>query len=165
MKNLNALINKLGTRLKKLKLTLVTAESCTGGGLAYYISRNEKCSAALERGYITYSNHAKKELLGVKSESLQLHGAVSKAVAIEMAAGALQKSCAQISIAITGMAGSDKEEEKDNQGIAWISFAAILDKTHTFKIETPGNREQFMKRIIQESIENLIQFIEKHFIN
>lgn len=86
-------------------LTIVTAESCTGGLLAAYLTHNAGASDVLERGFVTYSNAAKVELLGVDKEMIEAHGAVSREVALAMAAGALWRSRAAISAAITGVAG------------------------------------------------------------
>jgi nicotinamide-nucleotide amidase len=87
------------------KLTAVTAESCTGGLLAAYLTHHAGSSDVFERGFVTYSNESKTELLGVDQEMIDDHGAVSREVALAMAAGALWRSRAVISAAITGIAG------------------------------------------------------------
>src|SRR5687768_15982577 len=101
------LVIVIGARLKEKNLTLVTAESCTGGGMAYFISINPDVSPILERGYVTYSNHSKQDLLKVSAGLLQMKGAVSRDVAIAMAKGALAQSAAQVVVAVTGIAGPD----------------------------------------------------------
>jgi nicotinamide-nucleotide amidase len=86
-------------------VTIATAESCTGGLLSAYLTAIAGSSDVLERGFVTYSNQAKIELLGVDREMIEEHGAVSREVALAMAAGALWRSQAAISAAITGVAG------------------------------------------------------------
>lgn len=161
MQNLDRVITKIGQELKKKNLTIVTAESCSGGGLAYLITGNETCSPYLERGYITYSNQSKEQLLQVKAESIQLHGAVSKQVAIEMSAGALKNSGAQISIGITGISGSD--QNKKSLGIVWISFDSVLGKNKVFKKEIKGNREKFVKEVLKFTILAFERFLNDIF--
>lgn len=92
-------------RATALGLTIATAESCTGGMVAVALSDIPGSSAVLDRGYVTYSNEAKQEMLGVKPETLAAHGAVSEEVASEMAEGALARSGTQLAISITGIAG------------------------------------------------------------
>ncbi|MCC5983814.1 MAG: CinA family protein [Rhodobacteraceae bacterium] len=84
---------------------IATAESCTGGMVAAALTDIAGSSAVMERGFITYSNAAKAQMLGVRAETLAAHGAVSEAVAREMASGALAQSAAQLAVAITGIAG------------------------------------------------------------
>jgi len=91
--------------LRARHATLVTAESCTGGLLAALVTEIPGSSHAFERGFVTYSNDAKSELLGVGRETLARHGAVSAETAHAMAAGALEKSNASIAVSITGIAG------------------------------------------------------------
>lgn len=84
---------------------LATAESCTGGLVAAALTEVAGSSAALDRGFVTYSNAAKLDLLGVPLDTLETHGAVSKAVAMAMALGAVARSAAALSVAVTGVAG------------------------------------------------------------
>ncbi len=90
---------------RERKFTAVTAESCTGGLLAAYLTHHAGSSDVFERGFVIYSNESKIELLGVDKEMIDDHGAVSREVALAMAAGALWRSRAVISAAITGIAG------------------------------------------------------------
>jgi nicotinamide-nucleotide amidase len=96
---------RVGKRLKSSKAMLVTAESCTGGWVAQAVTSVAGSSEWFERGYVTYSNAAKRESLGVKQTTLRRHGAVSEATAREMARGALRHSRGSIALAITGIAG------------------------------------------------------------
>lgn len=89
------------------KMMIAVAESCTGGLLAAYLTHNAGASDAFDRGFITYSNDAKRDLLGVDQEMLDEHGAVSREVALSMAAGALWRSKGTVAAAVTGIAGPD----------------------------------------------------------
>ncbi|MFN3743131.1 MAG: CinA family protein [Hyphomicrobiaceae bacterium] len=91
--------------LRARKLMLATAESCTGGLIAGVLTEVAGSSHVVDRGFVTYSNEAKTELIGVPSEMIAAHGAVSKEVALAMAAGALAHSRADIAVAVTGVAG------------------------------------------------------------
>jgi len=91
---------------------IATAESCTGGLIAAAITEFPGSSAVFDRGFVTYSNIAKTEMLGVSKATLDLHGAVSEQVASEMASGALARSAAQIAVSVTGIAGPGGSEHK-----------------------------------------------------
>ena len=93
-------------------MRLALAESCTGGMVAAALTDVAGASSVVERGFVTYSNAAKQELLGVRPDTLATHGAVSEAVAAEMAAGALAASPADLAVAITGIAGPGGSEHK-----------------------------------------------------
>ena len=100
-----AMAAELGREMQKLGALVVTAESCTGGLIARALTETAGSSNWFERGFVTYSNEAKVDLLGVRIATLQAHGAVSERVAWEMAAGALKNSPAALSLAVTGIAG------------------------------------------------------------
>jgi len=99
-------------RATRAGLTITTAESCTGGMVAAALTDLPGSSAMFERGFVTYSNAAKTDLLGVSPDTLAAHGAVSEAVAGEMAAGARQQARADIAVAVTGIAGPGGSEFK-----------------------------------------------------
>ena len=96
---------KIAATLLKRQKTLSIAESCTGGGVATAITRISGSAKWFDRGFVTYSNDAKRQMLGVSRRTLSRHGAVSEEVAREMARGALRRSPADLSVAITGIAG------------------------------------------------------------
>ncbi|WP_299627383.1 CinA family protein [uncultured Tateyamaria sp.] len=97
---------------KEKKIMIATAESCTGGMVAVALTDIPGSSAVIERGFITYTNDAKREMLGVHATTLEAHGAVSEEVAAEMAQGALARSRAQMAVSITGIAGPGASEYK-----------------------------------------------------
>jgi nicotinamide-nucleotide amidase len=99
------LARSLGEAAQSARMTLATAESCTGGGIAASITAIAGSSEWFDRAFVTYSNAAKREMLGVGETTLRRHGAVSVEVALEMLAGALARSEADAAIAVTGVAG------------------------------------------------------------
>ena len=109
--------------VKAAGLRIATAESCTGGLIAASLAAVPGASAALERGFVTYSNEAKTELLGVPAELIRDKGAVSREVALAMAEGALTHSPAEIAVAVTGIAGPDGGSEAKPVGLVHIAAA------------------------------------------
>ena len=113
---------------------LTTAESCTGGKVAAALTDLPGSSAMMERGFVTYTNAAKVEMLGVSEETLAAHGAVSEPVAHEMAAGALAHSRAQVAVSITGIAGPGGSEHKPEGMVCFATATAetVLVETMQF---------------------------------
>jgi nicotinamide-nucleotide amidase len=110
---------------------IVTAESCTGGLVAALLTEIAGSSDVAERGLVTYSNEAKRELLGVAAETLAAHGAVSEATAREMASGALRASHAEIAVAITGVAGPGGGSAEKPVGLVHFACAGPRDRVVT----------------------------------
>ncbi|MBS0351306.1 MAG: CinA family protein [Proteobacteria bacterium] len=158
-KKIELLVNQLGKVCQDKRITLVTAESCTGGGIAYFITKEPQCSAMLERGYVTYSNQAKVSLLEVSPEALQIFGAVSKKVTQQMAEGALKNSTAQVAVATSGIAGEDIESGQSKTGVVWIACAGIAKKTLIREFSIKGEREEFVLHTILTAFELLYEFI------
>lgn len=156
---LAVLSKKAGAILKKRDLLLATAESCTGGGLSYWLTATSGSSEWFERGFITYSNNAKMEMLGVNPETLKKFGAVSEETAKEMARGALEHSHADISIAITGIAGPEGGTTEKPVGTVWFAFALSKTKTTTHVEVFAGDRENVRLSSIQLALETLIKII------
>lgn len=100
-----ALAQQVGDALRSREWMFATAESCTGGGIAAALTDIVGSSHWFDRGFVTYSNQAKQDMLGVRSETLAKHGAVSEATVREMVAGALTHSNAQVAVAVSGLAG------------------------------------------------------------
>ncbi len=120
--DLEVLSRRVGKALAGAEQILVTAESCTGGAIAAVITDIPGSSAWFERGFVTYSNRAKEALLGVSADTLARHGAVSREVVLEMAAGALVRSPADISVAISGIAGPEGGTPDKPVGTVWIAW-------------------------------------------
>lgn len=150
---------KILKKLKAKKLTFTCAESCSGGLLSALITSIAGVSENFERGFVTYSNESKIELLGVKKSSLEKYGAVSAEVAQEMARGALKNSRANIAIAITGIAGPKSDDSKKPVGLVYIACAVQKSGTKIIvkKFNFSGNRNQIRKQSVAESIELLGQ--------
>lgn len=119
---MNILAAQVGDVLKAHGLMLVSAESCTGGGVAHALTEIAGSSAWFERGFVTYSNESKRELLDVQQETLIQHGAVSEAVVREMVAGALLHSHAQVALAVSGIAGPGGGTAEKPVGTVWFAW-------------------------------------------
>ena len=132
----------VGNLLKERGKKVAVAESCTGGLLAERLTQIAGSSAYFERGAVTYSNEAKIELLGVSSESIAEHGAVSEPVAREMAEGILRKSHADFGISITGIAGPDGGTPEKPVGVVFVGMAERNGETIVKKFSFPGNRDR-----------------------
>jgi len=124
MTNVNySLSLQLSDLLVRKNKKIVLAESCTGGGLAEEITAVQGSTAWFERGYVTYSNASKIEVLGVSPETLEMHGAVSEQTAKQMAKGALKHSHADISLSVTGIAGPAGGSPEKPVGTVWFALA------------------------------------------
>lgn len=115
---------QLAGHLQRRGWSLSCAESCTGGGIAAALTDVAGSSAWFDRGFVTYSNQAKQDMLGVSAETLAGFGAVSRETAVEMARGALARSAAQLSVAVTGIAGPGGGSPDKPVGTVWIAWAS-----------------------------------------
>lgn len=156
MKSMEEEITALSKELLARDWKLVTAESCTGGGLAYALTNIPGSSNWFERGYVTYSNSAKEECLGVNPETLTTFGAVSEETAREMAEGALKHSQAQVSVSITGIAGPDGGSKDKPVGTVWIAFASVDKETIATRVNFSGSRLDIREQTIQWVLKNLL---------
>lgn len=157
--NVEQLILRLSQALIARYWKIVTAESCTGGGLAYALTQLAGSSTWFERGLVTYSNEAKEELLGVKPKTLLEFGAVSGQTACEMAEGALRYSHANVSIAITGIAGPDGGTKEKPVGTVWIALAGNNLETQSFLLNLSGTRTSIREQTISIAIEKMLAFL------
>lgn len=107
------------------KILAATAESCTGGLIIAAMTDIPGSSSMVDRGFVTYSNEAKMDMLGVRAQTLAAHGAVSKETALEMATGALAHSRAGIALAVTGIAGPDGGSAEKPVGLVWFGLAMM----------------------------------------
>jgi nicotinamide-nucleotide amidase len=117
------MVQAVADTLLRRQWMLATAESCTGGMVATACTDLAGSSAWLERGFVTYSNAAKTQMLGVDAQLIANHGAVSEPVVRAMAQGALLHSAAQVALAITGVAGPGGGSEAKPVGTVWFAFA------------------------------------------
>jgi nicotinamide-nucleotide amidase len=132
---------------------LATAESCTGGLIANRVTNVPGSSAVFTHGFVTYANEAKVSMLGVSQESLEQYGAVSEAVAREMADGALAASGADIAVSITGIAGPGGGSMEKPVGTAWIGLAVKGGPTVAVKVYHPRKRKDFKLAASQSALE------------
>ncbi len=121
-------------------IMLATAESCTGGLIAAALTAIAGSSDVVDRGFITYSNEAKNETIGVPMELIETHGAVSQQVAAAMAVGALARSQAAIAVAVTGVAGPGGGTAEKPVGLVWFGLARTGSATVTDSRIFPGDR-------------------------
>jgi len=160
MTNLTAeLINELAALLLGAKLKVCTAESCTGGLIAKSMTDLAGSSAWFERGYVTYSNESKVEMLGVSDSIIEQYGAVSEPVAVAMAAGALKQSHAGCSIAVTGVAGPAGGSDEKPVGTVWIAIAS-RNQTWAQKFLFDGDRENIRLMTMESAIAQLLCIVK-----
>lgn len=128
--------------LKAQNLKLATAESCTGGMISAAITDIPGSSSVLDRGFVTYSNDAKMDMLNVSRGTLEEHGAVSAECAIQMANGALNNSLADIAVSVTGIAGPDGGNNEKPVGLVYFGLAQKGLETESFKEIFDGDRSE-----------------------
>jgi nicotinamide-nucleotide amidase len=139
--------------------TLAVAESCTGGYLAHRITNVPGASVVFLRGYVTYANEAKVELLGVDPESISVHGAVSEEVAKAMAEGAREAASANFALATTGIAGPSGGTTAKPVGTVFIALAADAETTQVSRFQFPDDRQTFKDLTAQAALEMLRRFL------
>jgi len=151
----------LAEKLLVTSSKLVTAESCTGGGLAEILTRIPGSSSWFERGFVTYSNESKQEMLDVTSDTIQQHGAVSEETAIAMAEGALNNSHAEYSVAITGVAGPDGGTEDKPVGTVCIAWYKRNEGGNSTRIQFNGDRLKVREQSCLLAMQGLIDMLQK----
>jgi len=134
----------------------VTAESCTGGMIAAACTAVAGSSDWFERGFVTYSNEAKTELLGVPAALIQTHGAVSEQVARAMAEGALRYSHADLAAAVTGIAGPTGATPDKPVGTVWLAVAQRDADTRAELLQFAGDRAAVRSQSVQRALQSLI---------
>lgn len=155
------LVEKLANKLHEKKMTLTCAESCTGGLLSAIITGRPGSSTMFERGFVTYSNESKQELLGVSTNVLKTYGAVSAECAQAMADGALRNSRADISISITGIAGPDGGDEQKPVGLVYFGYALKNGMNGTLEYKFSGDRASIREQSVATALTCLISILEE----
>ncbi|MCI8951434.1 MAG: competence/damage-inducible protein A [Lachnospiraceae bacterium] len=140
--------------LKKLELTVTTAESCTGGMLAARLVNVPGVSDVFREGFITYANKSKRKILDVSKSTLKKYGAVSEQTAKEMATGGVFATDADVCIAITGLAGPDGGSEEKPVGLVYIA-CYLKDKVRVEKYQFKGNREKIREQSVVKALDLL----------
>ena len=155
---LSGLARRVGRRLCAAGLSIATAESCTGGLLAKCLTDIAGSSDYFERGWVTYSNAAKRAELGVGAALLARHGAVSEAAALAMAAGALRRSGARVAIAVTGIAGPSGAMPGKPVGTVWIAWG-LRRRGHieafAVRFRFHGGRDAVRRQSVAAALEGL----------
>lgn len=149
----------LGALLAKHGHVLTTAESCSGGGVATAITDIAGSSGWLDRAFVTYSNEAKMEMLGVRAETLEEHGAVSEPVVIEMVQGALQHSNATIGVSISGVAGPGGGSDEKPVGTVCFAFADKHDWLFVETMHFSGDRAEVRQQAVMHALTRLHQHL------
>lgn len=151
------LASKLGERLSSKNLRCVVAESCTGGSLAAAITDIPGSSQWFDRGFITYSNASKQQMLSVPERMIASEGAVSEAVVRAMAEGARAASAANISVAISGVAGPDGGSPEKPVGTVWFAWASDVSPTQTQCYLLIGDRLEIRRQAVNIALEGLLK--------
>ena len=154
---LEALAARLGEQLLARGEMLATAESCTGGWVAQCATAIAGSSAWFERGFVTYSNEAKQEMLGVSAATIAAHGAVSEATAVAMAEGALEHSRAQWAIAITGIAGPAGGSVAKPVGMVCFAWAGSDGTRAVTTRHFAGDRQEVRAAAVEFALSGLLR--------
>lgn len=155
------LVRSVAEILSGFEMDLATAESCTGGWIAKVLTDVPGSSLYFDRGFVTYSNQSKHEMLGVSNETILLHGAVSEAVVAEMAKGALDLSKASLSLSVSGIAGPTGGSE--NKPVGTVCFAWMI-RGDIPVVETQcydGDRDAVRRQAVIHSLEGVIKQINQ----
>ncbi|HET7831456.1 MAG TPA: nicotinamide-nucleotide amidase [Gallionella sp.] len=153
-----------GKVLKAHGLVLATAESCTGGGVAQSVTDVAGSSAWFDRGFVTYSNQSKQQLLDVSPATLLQHGAVSEATVREMVAGALQHSDAQVAVAVSGIAGPDGGTPEKPVGTVWFAWGLKDGMTLAQRHQLKGDRAAVRAQSVRVALQGIIDLLEQRTV-
>ncbi len=151
---------ELGSALRERGWMLATAESCTGGWLAKLVTDEPGSSEWFDRTFVTYSNAAKQEMLGISQKTLQEHGAVSEETVREMAQGALERSGAQVTIAISGVAGPDGGTPEKPVGTVWLAWLVHTESLTARCDHYVGNRDSVRRQATYNAMDQLLKLMQ-----
>ncbi|NNG42070.1 nicotinamide-nucleotide amidohydrolase family protein [Pseudoalteromonas sp. NEC-BIFX-2020_002] len=155
---IKTLAAQLGAILTDKCLWITTAESCTGGGVSYALTDTPGSSAYIDRAFVTYSNKAKQDLLGVNAQTLTHYGAVSEQTVLQMAEGASKAAHADISVAISGVAGPGGGTNDKPVGLVWFCIK-IGNKVHSSQQIFAGSRAEVRSQAIVYALKSVIEKI------
>ena len=157
MESLYDLASEVYDTLKEKSKTITTAESCTGGMIGEALTSVSGISKFYNYGFITYSNEAKTNLLGVKKETLDAYGAVSCEVVKQMALGALKKSNADISVSVSGIAGPLGDTKTKKVGLCFIGIATKEGVLKSYKFNFSGQRQEIRMQCAKSALNLVIE--------
>lgn len=155
------LAKNAGILLKKHKIMLVTAESCTGGLIATAMTAIPGSSAWFDRGFVTYTNAAKSDMLAVSATLIEQAGAVSEAVVLAMARGAINASQAHLSVAVSGIAGPEGAAPGKPVGTVWIAWGQKLGYAEAAEFSFTGSRSQIREASACAALEGVIDRLKE----
>lgn len=158
--DITLMAQKMGRLARKHGLYIATAESCTGGGIAAAITRIPGSAKWFDRGFVTYHNLAKHQMLGVREETLHQYGAVSEQVARQMAAGALRRSQATVSVAVTGIAGPGGGTRAKPVGTVWFAWAAKNNPVQSRMFRFKGDRYEVRRQTVAMALQGIIDLLK-----
>lgn len=158
---MDILAAQVGGALKSHGLMLATAESCTGGGVAQAITAIAGSSAWFERGFVTYANQAKIEMLGVSPDTLRQYGAVSEATVREMVMGALQHSHAQVALAVSGIAGPGGGTPDKPVGTVWFAWGIEHGATFARVHQWQGTRGEVRAQAVRIALQGVLELLQQ----
>ena len=156
-----SLAQSVGAGLQQRGLMLTTAESCTGGWVAQVITAVPGSSRWFERGFVTYSNESKCEMLGVSAETLAHYGAVSEPVVEQMVAGALRHSHAQVALAISGIAGPDGGSAEKPVGTLCLAWGLKWHAVVTRRVHQPGERQAVRQAAVVLALNGVLELLQQ----
>lgn len=154
-----SLVQASSQTLRAHGFKLATAESCTGGMISAAFTDLSGSSDIFDRGFVTYSNEAKMAMLGVSPATLEAHGAVSEQTAREMCEGALKNSLADVTIAVTGIAGPSGGTPDKPVGLVYIGLAKKKSETRIFRHVFAGDRQAVRQQTVEQALEHLMDII------
>jgi len=154
--NATPLVETLAAALRARGLRIAAAESCTGGMIAAACTSLAGSSDWFERGFVTYSNEAKSEMLGVDAALIAAHGAVSDAVVRAMAEGALAHSAADLAVAVTGIAGPGGAVPGKPVGTVWLATARRGGATVAERLQLDGDRAAVRAQTVEAALQRLL---------
>ena len=155
--DISTLASRLARRLVRAGATLSAAESCTGGWIAQTATAISGSSRWFDRGFVTYSNRAKIEMLGVAPATIGEYGAVSGETAEEMVRGALAAAQVEIAVAVTGVAGPDGGTPQKPVGMVWFGWGTKNTEPVTKKLYFAGDRESIRAQTVSVAIDGLLE--------
>lgn len=157
---MRVLVEELKDLLTPRHMMIATAESCTGGLIAATITDLPGSSSIFDRGFVTYTNDAKSDMLGVDPAQIQEYGAVSAEVATAMVAGALTQSNAGLAVSCTGIAGPGGATESKPVGLVYIGLAGQDSEPRAYKHHFDGDRVAIRQKTVEQALNYLIDFLK-----
>ncbi len=153
-------VKELSTELLEHGLMLTTAESCTAGWISKVVTDPAGSSGWFERGFVTYSNESKMEMLGVSEQTLQQYGAVSVETVQEMVTGALKRSNADIAVAVSGIAGPTGGSDDKPVGLVWFGLQDRSGLFHGESVVFDGGRNEVREQTVLFALERVLQSVK-----